>query len=72
MLNLKVRMRNKAFWIALASAFILLAQQLGLDFIPVNAMEIVNTILVILTILGVVVDPTTPNIKDSELVLKRK
>lgn len=60
------RFRNKTFWISLASAIILLIQQLGLDILPSNAMEIVNTLLSIFVILGVVVDPTTPGISDSE------
>ena len=60
------RFRNKAFWISLASAVILLVQQLGLDIFPNNAMEIVNTLLSIFVILGVVVDPTTPGISDSK------
>ena len=60
------RLRNKAFLLALASAIILLIQQLGLDILPKNISDIVNTILVILVTMGVVVDPTTPGIKDGE------
>ena len=59
------RLRNKAFWIALASAIILLIQQLGFDYIlPHNAMDIVNTVLLIFTIMGVVIDPSTPTMYD--------
>lgn len=58
------RFRNKAFWVSLTSAFLLLAQQLGLTIFPDNSMEIVNTILSIFVLLGVVVDPTTPGITD--------
>lgn len=70
-LNWNVRLRNKAFWVALASAVVLLAQQLGLDFLPDNTMEIVNTLLLIGTILGIVVDPTTDGLSDSQLVLDK-
>ena len=60
------RFKNKAFWIALASSIILLAQQLGSTFLPDNSMEIVNTLLSIFVLLGVIVDPTTPGITDSK------
>ena len=63
-MDFKSRIKNKTFWIALASALVLLSQQLGLDIFPDNAMDIVNTLLLIATILGVIVDPTTPGIKD--------
>ena len=70
--NWKVRLSNKAFWVALASAIILLCQQLGLkDVIPDNALEIVNSLLVIGTILGIVVDPTTDGLSDSQRVLNK-
>lgn len=58
------RIRNKTFWLALSSAVILLTQQLGLDIFPNNITEIINTILLIATILGIVVDPTTEGIAD--------
>lgn len=58
------RLRNKAFLVSLASATLLLCQQLGLDIFPSNVEDIVNTVLVILTITGVVIDPTTPGLAD--------
>lgn len=58
------RFKNKAFWISLASAVIILAQQLGFTFSKEETMELVNSILSIFIILGVVVDPTTPGIYD--------
>ena len=68
MINMKFdwqsRIRNKTFWLALSSAIILLTQQLGLDVFPSNITEIINTILLIATILGIVVDPTTEGISD--------
>ena len=57
-MDLKLRMKNKAFWVAL------IFQQLNLNIFPENIMEITNTILYIFTILGIVVDPTTPGISD--------
>lgn len=66
MINWSVRLRNRTFWVALSSAIVLLCQQLGLDIFPPNIPEIVNTILVIFTILGVIVDPTTPSFQDKK------
>ena len=71
-MNLKVRMKNKAFWVALVSGLMLLAQQLGLNIFPENTLDITNTVLSILTILGVFLDPTTDGVKDSELVMNKK
>lgn len=69
----KARLRNKTFWLALASAIILLLQQLGLDSkVPSNSMEIVNTVLLILTILGVIIDPTTKGITDGQKLPETK
>jgi phi LC3 family holin len=63
-IDLKARLKNKAFWVAIASAIALLSQQLGLNIIPDNYTEIVNTVLAILTMLGIVVDTSTPGISD--------
>ena len=62
--NIIKRLRNKAFWIALVSGLVILVQQLGLNIFPRNVVEIVNSVLAILTIMGVIVDPTTPGITD--------
>ena len=62
----KSRLRNKTFWVSLTAAIVLLAQQLGLDVFPENISDIVNTILLITTILGVIVDPSTDGIKDGQ------
>lgn len=65
-MNWKARLRNKTFWVALTSAIVLLTQQLGLNFFPENIGEIMNTVLLIFTILGVIVDPTTSGISDNQ------
>jgi phi LC3 family holin len=66
-MDIKSRLRNKTFLVSLFSAILLLCQQLGLKVFPENVSEIFNTVLVILTILGVVIDPTTEGIKDKEV-----
>ena len=65
-MNWEARLRNKTFWVAITSAIVLLTQQLGLNFFPENIEEIMNTVLLIFTILGVIVDPTTSGISDNQ------
>lgn len=68
MINFKLRLQNKATLVALISAVFLMLQQFGLH-IPINIQESVNTFVVILVILGIVTDPTTKGIADSEQAL---
>ena len=65
-MNWKSRIRNKTFWVALTSAIVLLTQQLGLNIFPDNIGDIINNMLLIFTILGVIVDPTTPTMLDQK------
>jgi uncharacterized membrane protein len=64
MIDWKARLRNKTFWVAMASAIGLLLQQLGFNFLPDNYKDIVNTVLVITTMLGITVDTSTNGISD--------
>lgn len=64
MINWKLRFKNKATLIAISSTVILLAQQLGLK-LPDNIADVVNTVLILLVLLGVVNDPTTAGVSDS-------
>jgi phi LC3 family holin len=68
MINFKLRLKNKATLVALISAVFLMLQQLGLE-IPHNIQDAVNTFIAILVILGIVTDPTTKGIADSERAL---
>lgn len=68
MINWKLRLQNKTTLLALLSAGFLMAEQFGLP-IPSNIREGVNTFVLILTILGVVTDPTTEGIADSKKAL---
>lgn len=67
-MNLKLRFQNKATLTAIAATAILLAQQLGFT-LPANISDIVNTVLTLLVLLGVVVDPTTKGVSDSNEAL---
>ena len=68
MINLKLRLQNKTTLVALISAVFLMLQQFGLH-IPTNIQEGLNTFVGILVILGIVTDPTTKGIADSERAL---
>lgn len=63
-INWKLRFKNKATLIAIASTVILLVQQLGFK-LPDNIADVVNTFLTLLVLLGVINDPTTEGISDS-------
>lgn len=77
MINWKVRIQNRMFWLALIPAFLLLIQavaqvfNISLDFTNLNKdlLNVVNTLFVVLTILGVVTDPTTKGMSDSTQAL---
>lgn len=62
-INFKSRLRNKAFWVSMISALVLLAQQLGVQ-LPSNYSEIINAVLTILVMSGIVIDTSTPGIND--------
>ena len=52
------RFKNKTFWISLGSSFFLLLQLLEVQIFPVNTEAIFNVILTLLTLLGILNDPT--------------
>lgn len=77
MINWKVRVKNKNFWLALIPAVLLLIQSLAApfgyqwDFAAANQQltAIINAIFGVLAILGVVTDPTTQGVGDSTQAL---
>lgn len=76
-INWKIRLKNRAFWLALIPAVLLLAQVCAApfgydwDFGVLNEQlaAIVNAAFALLTILGVAADPTTAGVGDSEQAL---
>ncbi len=76
-INWLVRVKNKAFWVALIPALLLLIQvvanvfgvEIDLGEMGTKLLEVVNAIFAVLTILGIVADPTTDGITDSEQAL---
>lgn len=77
MINWKVRLRNKAFWLAFIPAALLLVQTvaalfgfaLNLGDMGDKLLAVVNALFALLSILGVVVDPTTQGVGDSQRAL---
>lgn len=73
-INWKVRLKNKNFWFALIPAVLLLVQvvaavfgfQLDLGDLGNQLLAVVNAAFVVLSILGIVTDPTTKGISDSD------
>ncbi|MBL4955203.1 phage holin [Neobacillus sp. YIM B02564] len=76
-INWKVRLRQKHFLVGMFSAILLFVQTVAelcgfhiSDTIGDKVTYIFNSVLGILTILGVVVDPTTKSLSDSEQAQK--
>lgn len=77
MINWKVRLKNKAFWLSLIPAILLMIQVVAapfglvLDFgeLGNQLLAIVNAIFALLAIIGIVEDPTTAGISDSAQAL---
>jgi phi LC3 family holin len=73
-LNFLVRIRNKAFWLAVIPAIALVAQSIAALFgysidlttLVGKLQAVVNAVFALLVILGIVVDPTTEGINDSK------
>lgn len=76
-INWKVRIRNKNFWLALIPALLLLVQVVAApfgykwDFGVLNQQlaAIINAVFAVLSIIGVVNDPTTAGTADSALAM---
>ena len=77
MINWKVRLASKTFWLALIPALLLLVQAsaavfgftLELEGIEARLLDLVNAVFGVLVILGIVNDPTTAGLSDSKLAM---
>ena len=73
-INWTVRIKNKMFWLAVIPAVLLLVQTVcsvfgvELDFgdLQDKLLAVINALFAVLVILGIVVDPTTDGLGDSE------
>lgn len=76
-INWKVRVKNKAFWMSFIPAVLLLIQVVAATFgftmdmgdLGNKLLAVVDAVFCVLTILGVVTDPTTSGISDSQRAL---
>ena len=77
MINWEVRIKNKAFWLALIPAVLLVVQvfaalfgfELATDALEVKLLACANAVFALLTVLGILADPTTDGIADSDLAM---
>lgn len=73
-INWTVRIKNKAFWVTFIPVVLLLVRQIAAVFgfeIDLSAVGdqlvgIVETAFILLALLGIVTDPTTPGVSDSD------
>ena len=76
-INWKVRLKNKAFWVTMIPAVIVLIHavanvfgyNLDLSSYGDKLIAVVEAVFVLLGILGIVIDPTTVGVKDSDRAL---
>lgn len=76
-INWTVRIKNKNFWLTLIPAVLLLVQvvagvfgyTLELGELGDKLLAVVNALFAVLTILGIVTDPTTAGVSDSQQAL---
>lgn len=73
-INWEIRLKNKQFWLAVIPAIALVIQAVAAVFgwtIDLTTMvgkllAVVDAVFALLVVLGIVVDPTTAGIKDSD------
>lgn len=78
MINWKVRLKNKVFWMEAIPALALVVQAvaslfgytINVETIVGKILAIVDAVFALLVILGVVVDPTTEGIRDSSRAMQ--
>jgi phi LC3 family holin len=74
MINWKVRIKNKQFWLSIIPAIALVVQAvaavfgytLDLSTLVGKILAVVDAVFAVLVILGIVVDPTTAGVPDSK------
>ncbi|WP_438831271.1 phage holin [Streptococcus pluranimalium] len=76
-INWKLRLKNSNFWLSAIPAFLLVIQAIAavfgytLDFDDLSGklLVVVNAVFALLTITGIVNDPTTTGLSDSDQAL---
>ena len=78
MINWKIRLMNKQFWLSLIPALALCAQaiaavfgwEIDLSTVVGKLLAVVDAVFALLVVLGIVVDPTTAGVGDSARALE--
>jgi len=73
-INWKVRIKNKNFWLTIIPAILLIIQPIlalfgvtfDIDDVGTKIIAVIDAVFVLLAVLGIVTDPTTKGISDSE------
>jgi phi LC3 family holin len=76
-INWNVRIKNKVFWMSIIPALLILVQTVANVFgfvidlgeLSGKLLAVVEAVFIVLAILGIVVDPTTEGMTDSEQAL---
>lgn len=76
-INWNVRIKNKVFWMSIIPALLILVQTvanvfgfvLDLGELSGKLLAVVEAVFIVLAILGIVADPTTEGMTDSEQAL---
>lgn len=76
-INWKVRIKNRTFWLAIVPATVVLIKavagvfgfDIDLSGISDRLIDVINALFVCLSIVGIVVDPTTDGLTDSNQAL---
>ena len=76
-INWNVRIKNKVFWMSIIPALLILMQTVANVFgfvidlgeLSGKLLDVVEAVFIVLAILGIVVDPTTEGMTDSEQAL---
>lgn len=77
-INWTVRLKHKTFWLSLIPAVLLLVQVIAAMFgytldlgdLGNKLLDVVNAVFAVLAILGIVTDPTTDGISDSDQAMQ--
>ncbi len=75
MTNWKVRIRNKTWWLLMTPAVLVLIKtiasifgyELNLEGIGENIGAVIEALFMVLALVGIINDPTTPGVKDGTL-----
>lgn len=76
-INILVRLKNKTFWLAFVPALLLVVVQvaqlfgvtLDLSNLEGQILAVIEAVFALLAVIGVVADPTTSGVTDSEQAL---